>query len=88
MLPHVVRFNAAGGEGNPYADLVPDAGQLADRLDQLLVAGGLPRRLGDVDVKAEQLPEMARVAAQQWTATFNPRKVGEGELLSVYRAAL
>jgi hypothetical protein len=30
---------------------------------------------------------MARIAATQWTATFNPRKVGEAELLSIYQAA-
>ena len=87
MLPHVVRFNAAGGDGNPYADLMPDANQLANRLDQLLQAGNLPRHLADVEVKPDQLPEMARIAATQWTATFNPRKVGEAELLSIYQAA-
>jgi alcohol dehydrogenase len=87
MLPHVVRFNAAGDNGNPYADLMPDADQLADRLDQLLRAGNLPRRLADVEVKPEQLPEMARIAATQWTATFNPREVGEAELLSIYQSA-
>jgi alcohol dehydrogenase len=87
MLPHVVRFNAEGEGANPYADLMPDAARLADRLDHLLAVAGLPRRLSDVGAKAEQLPEMARIAATQWTATFNPRKVGEAELLSIYRAA-
>ena len=88
MLPHVVRFNAGGDWGNPYADLGPDPEGLARRLEALLEAGNLPRRLRDVDVSESQLPDMARIAATQWTATFNPRKVGEAELLSIYRAAL
>ena len=88
MLPHVVRHNAAGPDGNPYADLLPDAEALARRLETLLDAGGLPHRLSDVGVTPDQLPELARIAAKQWTATFNPRQVGEPELLSIYRAAL
>ena len=32
--------------------------------------------------------DLAKIAAQQWTATFNPRKVGEGALLDIYRMAL
>ena len=35
-----------------------------------------------------KLPELAKMAATQWTATFNPRKVGEDELLAIYRTAL
>jgi alcohol dehydrogenase len=88
MLPHVVRYNAAGPDGNPYADLEPDAERLAGRITHLLRAGGLPARLPDVGATQAQLPELAKIAAQQWTATFNPRKVGEAELLSIYRAAL
>src|SRR5688500_18069122 len=48
MLPHVIRYNAAGDGGNPYADLMPDAEALARRIEALLDAGKLPRRLGDV----------------------------------------
>lgn len=87
MLPHVVRYNAASGDGNPYADLLPDAEALAQRLEALLAAGGLPRRLADVGAREEQLPDLARMAAKQWTATFNPRPVGEAEMLTIYRAA-
>jgi alcohol dehydrogenase len=88
MLPHVVRFNAAEGTGNPYSDLGPDAERLARRLEALLDAGGLPKRLSDVGAGEAQLAEMSRIASTQWTATFNPRKVGEADLLSIYRAAL
>ena len=49
MLPHVVRFNSANGE-NPYAALSDDPERLARRLERLLEAGGLPRRLSDCGV--------------------------------------
>jgi alcohol dehydrogenase len=88
MLPHVVRYNAAGDQGNPYADLVPDGEALARRVEAMLDAGGLPRRLSQVGATAEQIPQLAQIAAKQWTATFNPRTVGETELADIYRAAL
>ena len=87
MLPHVVRYNAAGPEGNPYADLMPDAEALARRLESMLEAGGLPRRLGEVGASTDQLPRLAQIAAKQWTATFNPRPVGEAELARIYQMA-
>ncbi len=86
MLPHVVRFNAAQGE-NPYADLCDSAEVLARRIESLLDAGGHPRRLIDGNVPESMLPELAALAAKQWTATFNPRPVGEAELLAIYRSA-
>lgn len=88
MLPHVIRYNAAGGDGNPYGDLLADADQLARRVESMLDAGGLPRRLVDVGASEDQVPQLAQIAAKQWTATFNPRKVGEAELAQVYRMAL
>lgn len=87
MLPHVVRFNSQNGE-RPYADLDEDAERLATRIEALLEAGQLPRRLSDVGVAESKLPELAKMAATQWTAQFNPRKVGEAELLQIYRMAL
>ena len=87
MLPHVIRFNCAAGE-QPYAELISDPEALARRIDEMLAAGSLPRKLGEVQVTESQLPELAKMAATQWTATFNPRKVGESELLSIYRMAL
>ncbi len=78
MLPHVVRFNAAAGE-NPYADLRENADALADRIDQLLTAGRLPRRLAECGISADLIPKLAAIAATQWTARFNPRPVGEAE---------
>jgi alcohol dehydrogenase len=87
MLPHVVRFNSQGGHA-PYADLIKDPQQLARRIESLLDAGGLLRTLRAAEVPEERLPELAKMAAEQWTAKFNPRPVGEAELLEIYRMAL
>ncbi|HEX8913350.1 MAG TPA: iron-containing alcohol dehydrogenase, partial [Humisphaera sp.] len=87
MLPHVIRFNSQNGE-RPYSDLIADPEQLAQRVESLLDAGHLPRKLGQVEVPEAKLPELAAMAAKQWTAQFNPRKVGEAELLAMYRIAL
>src|SRR6185312_10444423 len=43
MLPHVVRWNA-NVVAERYRELAPD-GQLAERLEELRRAGGLPERL-------------------------------------------
>jgi len=86
MLPHVVRFNSANGE-NPYAALSDDPEWLARRLERLLEAGGLPRRLADCGVPQGMISDLAREAAQQWTVMFNPRLVGAAELSEVYATA-
>jgi alcohol dehydrogenase len=87
MLPQVVRFNSSNGQ-RPYADLNEDPEALARRIESMLEAGNLPRRFADAGVSPELLPELAKMAAKQWTATFNPRKVGEQELAEIYRMAM
>ena len=86
MLPHVVRFNCAKGD-NPYLALSYDPESLAQRIEFMLKAGKLPQRLADCGVPEGILPELAIEAAKQWTAAFNPRSVGSGELLEIYRMA-
>ena len=99
MLPHVIRFNGAAVNGE-YGELAQvlgsaasDAGgesaveRLAERVSELRGAAGLPGRLRDLEVGEELLPELARGAAAQKTGEFNPRPVGEAELLELYRAA-
>jgi alcohol dehydrogenase len=98
MLPHVVRFNAAAA-GSDYADLAHDVGLvngdggvagevLARRAADLLRAAQLPATLTECGVSAGILPILAEEAAQQWTARFNPRPVGEADLLWLYETAL
>jgi alcohol dehydrogenase len=87
MLPHVVRYNSANGQ-LPYADLEPNPETLAARLTSLLTAGHIPDTLRGMSVDPAALPDLAGQAAKQWTAAFNPRKVGPAELAEIYRAAL
>jgi alcohol dehydrogenase len=98
LLPHVIRFNAAAA-GAWYGDLTHDVGlangdegaaaeALARRLADLMRAAGLPATLTECGVSPGILPLLAEEAAQQWTGRFNPRPVGEAELLALYEAAL
>ena len=87
MLPHVVRFNAAGGE-NPYSDLDADARRLAARVEGFLEAGRLPRRLRECGATGAMIPRLAQIAAGQWTATFNPRAVTEADLRGILERAM
>jgi len=95
----VIRFN--GAEYAPwYRDLLegtggangfpdPDSGfeGLADFVTKLAGEAGLADRLSQCGVERGKLSEMAAEAAKQWTGTFNPRRVGEAELLALYEAA-
>ncbi len=85
MLPHVVRFNTR--DGNPYADLDPDPVHFLRLLDGLLSATRMPRSLRELSVPCDALPDLAALAATQWTANFNPRPVAAAELLEIYRQA-
>ncbi len=99
MLPHVIRFNGVQF-GTWYRDLLegtggangfpqPESGfaGLADYVARLAQEAGLPERLSQCGVEHAKLGEMAAEAAKQWTGTFNPRRVGEAELLALYEAA-
>lgn len=59
-----------------------------DRLADLSSAVGLPKRLRDVGIGEEALPQMARDAMKQTRLLVNnPRDVGEADALAIYRAA-
>ena len=99
MLPHVIRFNGAefgswycdllegtgGANGFPPAE--SGAGGLADFVAALVHKAGLPTRLSECGVEQNSLTAMATDAAKQWTGKFNPRAVGEVELLGLYETA-
>lgn len=99
MLPHVIRFNAEV-HGPWYDELVRASAnepgmpslrtplELADFVRELVAHAGLATRLEEMNVDAALLPTLAADAAKQWTGTFNPREVGEAELLSLYQDAM
>jgi alcohol dehydrogenase len=101
MLPAVVRFNAGDPAVlEAYAELAASAdldnardGQLAacdalsERLNGLLNLAGFPGSLADCAVPRSAIAMLADEAARQWTAAFNPRKVGAQEFLKLYEAA-
>ncbi len=93
MLPHVIRFNGASVDGR-YTELARAAGlegagaeALAEGVRCWNAEADLPERLRDLDVEAASLPGLAREAAAQRTARFNPRPAGERELAGLYEAA-
>lgn len=93
MLPHVIRFNGSAVNGH-YSSLVASAGlkgnsasHLAERIDQINQLAAIPGRLGELHIAEDDLPELAKQAAKQWTGGFNPRSVGEKEFLKLYRIA-
>jgi len=90
MLPHVIRFNSRM-TNELYAELIAmtknSTGDLCERVIQLKTAAGLPQQLRECRVEKYALPDLAKAAAIQWTAKFNPRPVAETELLRLYEAA-
>ena len=92
MLPHVVRFNEPA-VGFLYDELLqscsddPPDGTLSEYLDRLGSATGLPMRLRDYGLSRTDLVGLAKSAANEWTAEFNPRPVATDELRTIYDAA-
>ena len=96
LLPHVVRWNGSVA-GDRYTALLgaprrrardEDAAEtLARRLEDLAGAAGLTVTLREAGVEASALPELAELAAQQWTGAFNPRPLDAAGALEIYRAA-
>jgi alcohol dehydrogenase len=99
MLPHVIRYN---GEqfGDLYQELMrstsgmpgyPDVSEgvegLARFVAELVEKCGIAGMLSGRGVSIDQIPRLAKDAARQWTATFNPRSVAERDLEELYRLA-
>ncbi len=101
MLAVVIRYNAGSAEArNLYAQLAVTAGlvssdaqedvaieQLIHHVSRLLRCAEIPNSLRDAGVDRASLPMMAREAAKQWTAQFNPRPALEADFLRFYSEA-
>ena len=99
-LPAVLAYNREDSATcQIYAEMTK-ASSIADSLssdehaiDQLLATviqlrkmAGLPNDLKSVNCGDDELEELAQDASEQWTATFNPRKVDCSELLKIYHS--
>ncbi len=101
MLPHIIRYNIRNEAScAEYADLAYSLGlvgtsdaageaveALVGKVESLLALAGFPLTLKECGLPEADLPKLAREAAHQWTAQFNPQNIGEVEFLGLYQAA-
>ena len=94
MLPAVVRFNARDPEAHGrYQELAAEADlgpieELIGELETLLDVAGMRDGVAKLGVQADALPRLAAEAAQQWTASYNPRPIGAEDFEQLYAEAL
>ena len=86
LVPHVVRWNAEV-IGKEYEKL-GGAEKVATLIERAVMTAEFPSRLRDIGAKEEDIPELAMLAATQWTGTFNPRELGAAGAAEIYRLAL
>ena len=101
-LPHVIRFNAAGGTdiADRYRDIgdlfgvetggsdAEAADALASHIAELTARLGLPTRLSQVGVPESGIPALVEGAMGDGTTLLNPREAGEEDYAELYRQAL
>jgi alcohol dehydrogenase len=99
LLPHVVRFNGSEcpDKFRPIADaLGVDAarmpvGEVAESIaaavSELAAYFGMPQRLRDLQVRAQDLPSYAETALLDACMVTNPRKMTKADVLSLLQAA-
>jgi alcohol dehydrogenase class IV len=101
-LPHVVRFNAAGGDdiAERYRDVAEALGtetggsgaaigeSLAGHISSLTRSLGLPQRLSEVGVPESGIPELVEGAMGDGCTLLNPREPSEQDFEELFRAAL
>jgi alcohol dehydrogenase len=95
LLPSVVRWNEIVADthygrlvswssfGARNNDMTPTE-ELARRLEELAVAGGLRSNLRTMGIKRNELSQLASEAAEQWTGTFNPRPFDKQGAIEIY----
>jgi alcohol dehydrogenase len=87
MLPHVIRFNSALPEIQLIYKSLFD-GDLPSRIEELLLEAHMPVKISHYGIREADLPALAEMAAEQWTAKFNPRALAVADFVDLYRAAL
>jgi alcohol dehydrogenase len=92
MLPAVIAFNARDPEAHDrYLELAMIAGlpgidDLIGELDTILDAARMREGIAKLDRGA--FPKLAAEAAQQWTASFNPRHIDARDFEELYAEVL
>jgi alcohol dehydrogenase len=100
LLPYVVQYNLPGNLGK-FADLAEVLGQnseglplreaaqlCVDALFDLNADTGIPATLADLDIPAEKIPEMAKIALTvARPVANNPRKPTLEEVVALYQQA-
>lgn len=91
FLPAVIRFNAEVIE-NRFRDLmeilkIPSVEAFADRVEALLEKLKAPKRLGELGVTKEAIPEIVRRGMGRSTA-WNPRPLTEEDLIGICETLL
>jgi alcohol dehydrogenase len=91
LLPEVVRWNTRV-VADRYAELAAVRGEarrpemLVSRLEDFVLAGGFPGRLGAAGIVERDLPLLAEQAAAEPAALNNPRKFDVAGALELYAA--
>ena len=99
-LPAVLSYNQKDPKvGMVYAQLARESGLtdsgasdslafdiLLKKVLYLRKISNLPTRLSSVGFEPSSIKELSKDAADQWTAGFNPRPVGEPELSRIYQS--
>ena len=100
LLPHVIRFNGAElpqrfvpiaqAMGLDVAGAPPDEAveRVADAVRALGDEVGVPRGLGALGVRAEDLPRLSELTLSDACLTTNPRQTSVDDVMAMFKAAL
>lgn len=94
LIPSVMRRNAreefVAEEYNALAELAgfSSVDTLIGRIEEILTIAGLGAPLGRLGVREDSIGAMAREAAVQWTASFNPVEYAVRDFEEIYRELL
>ena len=94
LIPSVMRRNAreefVADEYNTLAELAgfSSVETLIGRIEEILTIAGLSAPLGRLGVREDSIGKMAREAAAQWTASFNPVEYAVRDFEEIYRELL
>ena len=85
LLPHVIRWNAEVC-AKAYEEL-GGAKRLGRFIEKAVERASFPKTLRALGARMGDIPELAALAATQWTGTFNPREMGRAGAAEIYERA-